>query len=291
MDPESYPSADLITQDAAPDEAAEDLSPVDDEAPPEDDAGEGDDGGEAEAEPEDDPREEARRLRAELDARERSDRERAEREAQEVARRTQQEQQYAEQRRQYDRQVAWQTYQGKKHALAQQRLKDWETAQASGDPQRLWAELSMRRDQEAGAIDWEYHQWREADYQREQYATRQALERASTREYADYVREQFNLPLETLKDIMTYRDGKPVSANDFASRAAEIADRRKDEANRKRQLTRQQREAGRDAVRGRTSAVPGRGQATGASEIEGTIEELRTLFPLRSDLLRAQRRA
>lgn len=284
MDDERFDSAPDETPDdaAAPTIDAANDAPDDDEAPvsePEDAGGEDESDPE---EPAEDPNEELARLRRERDEFERAANERAERDAQERARQQQLQAQQAEAQRRFQRQSAWTQYQTEKARISEQRIADAETVRTSDDPATIARFLEAQRRQEDAAADWRYHQWAEQDRQAELLQTQQALERAATREYADYVRDAYNLPHDTIKEILTYADGTPVHHDNFAARAAEIVARRKTEANYKRQITRLQREQSRDELRGRTGYAPGsgRGQPAGGREIEGTIQELHELFPM-----------
>jgi hypothetical protein len=286
------------TDDLEPDDAAyeDDASeePSDDDAPDDqDDVGDEDDGEQADDgdEEADDPIAERDRLRAELAARDKHERERADRDAQERLRQKQQADRQAEQQKHYARTQAWNTYQGEKAALAEQRRQDVAAILESGDPTRLAAELHQKRETEAYWIDYRYNQWVAQANAADLAQTQLALRTASAREYADYVRREYRLPPDAVDEIMAYMDGTPVPDSAYASRAYEIYERRKRDTNTKRQQTRQQREQARQQVRGR-SGVSGRGRAPAVpDELEGSLEELRELFPMGRDLLRAGRRA
>ena len=289
--------SDLDEDAAAPDTSADDSdddqsddSPDDDDAP---DADETDD--DAADEPDEDEEEEeedlpskAARLEAELQRRDAEDRQRADQAAQEAQKQQQAQEQQLQAQRQYTRKQAWDVYQGKKARLQQARNQDWETANESGDPRRLWDQLQTQRRREEAEIDWEYQAWREQDQAAEQYQLRHALAAASVRQYADHVREAYRLPHDSLNEITHFKDGTPVDPNAYSARAAELVERRNERATERRRQTRQAREEGRTAVRGKSPA-PGRGQSAGPREITGSLEELHEYFPMYSDTVRAQR--
>ena len=271
------PEAELAAYDAAAADAASD-APADEDAP--DDA-DGDPGEDADDEP--DERAELQRLKREMAERDRIDRERAERDAQERQRQQALSAQQEQARRSWQRQNAWNAYQAEKQRIDAARLADVEQIRLSEDPSTVARFLNAQRRREEHEADWRYGNFLASDREDELRQTQAALERAATREYADYVREAYGLPQDTLREILTYSDGTPVDHQAFASRATEIVERRKAEAARKRQETRARNEQQRDELRGRTAY--GAGGARGAppgfriEDITGDPRELEWISP------------
>lgn len=271
---------------AAAEDAADDESPDDDVAP--DDPDQDDDADPAAEAPfeglrpvEEDPATALADARRQLAERDKADRERADADAQREAERQREAIAQAEQQRQSNRRTAQQVYAGKKARLTQARVQDAVSAAKADDPALMAQHLATLRAREEQAIDAEYGAWTETDRQLEVQELRRQRDRAALGQYAEHVRDAYGLPHDELPNITHYRDGTAVDPYAMSARAAEIVALRKERANHKRQLTRQAREDGRGDLRGRTAATPGRGRGTPGQEIEGTLEELHTLFPWR----------
>jgi hypothetical protein len=284
MDDQSFAQEwDDEPQESAESVADAEASPSDEDAPEtldqtEDDASPDD---ESEDEIPEDP---VAALRAEREARRQLQEQwnqRAEAEAQREAERKRGEREALEQKRQFDRTQAWQTYQAKKARVAQQRVHD-ATEIANGkyqDPAlaaQYFAAMRQREDQSADA---EYYGWVQRDQQAEVQSLRAERDRSAVSEYAEYVRDAYGLPHDDKKKILAYSDGTPVDPKAMPARAAELAEQRRERAALKRQATRQAREAGKADMRGRTAAGPGKGRGAPPQEITGSLAELHELFP------------
>lgn len=280
MDDETFAQDDgyEYPEDAAVAEADAGYPPSDEDAPDETDQTD-EDADETEVE-EEDP---VTALQREREARRQLEeqwRQRAEQDAQREAERQQQARQQTEQQRQYNRQKAWNDYQAEKRRISTARVQDSIRAAQANDPALAAQHLAMLRDQEERSADHKYYSWFAADQAAERENLRQERDRAAVREYADYVREAYGLPYDELPRILKYSDGTPVDPNAMSARAAELVELQNERKQRKRQATQAAREAGKNEVRRRSQAAPGRGRgALTVKDIEGTLEELETLFP------------
>lgn len=271
---------DYLPEDAAPlEDAADDESPSDAAGPAAADQTDQVDDDSEEA-VEEDPVEALRAEREAHQALQRQWNQRAEQDAQREQERTQRERQQADQQRITNRQAAWNGYQQEKQRISAARIGDARRAAAADDPALAAQHYAMLRDQEDRAADHKYYSWFAQDQAAERAQLVAERDRAAVHEYANYVRESYQLPYDELKRIMAYGDGTPVDPNAMSARAAEIVAQRNERATLKRQLTTQAREDGKADVRRRSQAAPARGRGSvKVEEIEGTLEELDTLFP------------